>query len=108
MRLTTYQQETIPIVIGKYLENISAELRLHGSRTDDSKKGGDIDLLLIIDDSKLVDQIKNTKLDIVLALNEAIGEQKIDLIITDNLSLSSDPFLKMVYPSSLLLQRFGS
>jgi uncharacterized protein len=59
---------------------------LFGSRADDSKKGGDIDLLLYSKKLKFNDKIK-----ILARLNEKLGEQKIDIIIAGN---NLNPFVK--------------
>ncbi|MBK8754241.1 MAG: nucleotidyltransferase domain-containing protein [Candidatus Competibacteraceae bacterium] len=53
---------------------------LFGSRVDDSKKGGDIDLYIepeIQDAAQLVD----AKLSFLLELYKQIGEQKIDVVL---------------------------
>ena len=55
---------------------------LFGSRIDDSKKGGDIDLYIqpkyTLDTKKILDK----KIKFKLALYDKIGEQKIDVIIS--------------------------
>lgn len=75
------------------------ELRLYGSRLDDNAKGGDIDLLLIIDKSTLSD-LKKIKHRLLATLKKGIGEQKIDLTICSLEDTKNDPFLKLIYPQS--------
>lgn len=60
---------------------------LFGSRADDTKKGGDIDLLLY---SKILNF--DDKLKILARLYEKLGEQKIDIIIAGN---NQNPFIKL-------------
>ena len=52
---------------------------LFGSRVDDSKKGGDIDLYLI---PKNKSYTLKQKIKFLVKLDEYIGEQKIDVIIS--------------------------
>jgi predicted nucleotidyltransferase len=54
------------------------ELYLFGSRVDDSKRGGDIDLY-IVPESK--DNLSARKIDFLVLLKRAIDEQKIDVVI---------------------------
>lgn len=74
----------------------SARLYLFGSRVDDSKKGGDIDLLII--SSKI-----NRKDVRIIRLNffDQFGEQKLDIIVDDG-SLKT-PFVKMIFDKAMLL-----
>jgi predicted nucleotidyltransferase len=53
---------------------------LFGSRVDDTKKGGDIDLLVRPDPSQL-DQPFNKKIRMLTVLERLLGERKIDIII---------------------------
>ncbi|HON79922.1 MAG TPA: nucleotidyltransferase domain-containing protein [Spirochaetota bacterium] len=56
----------------------SGEIYLFGSRTDDSQKGGDIDLFVVPRSDK---NISEKKIDFLVRLKRAIGEQKIDVVI---------------------------
>jgi hypothetical protein len=49
MRLEKKEIEGIVSAIAPFLPACSAELRLFGSRVDDHKRGGDIDLVLLIE-----------------------------------------------------------
>ncbi len=74
MRLSTNEVE----ILKKSLLNISddAKMYLFGSRVDDSKKGGDIDILILSD--------KLTKRDLrKIRINffKKFGEQKLDIIL---------------------------
>jgi len=53
------------------------EIYLFGSRVDDSKKGGDIDLYLIVKDKS---DLFRKKLQFLAKIKKALGEQKIDVV----------------------------
>lgn len=73
-----------------------AKLYLFGSRVDETKKGGDIDLLII---SK-----KLTKRDMRLLRIEffkRFGEQKLDIVLDDG--KMKDPFIQHIFQKAVLL-----
>lgn len=73
-----------------------AKLYLFGSRVDDSKKGGDIDLLII--------SAKISRKDVrTIRLNffDQFGEQKLDIVVDDG-SLKT-AFVKMIFEKAILL-----
>lgn len=70
------ETEVKAIVDGVKDMDKDAHVYLFGSRTDDSKKGGDIDLLVISQKLDYEDTIK-----IRQRLYEKLGEQKIHIII---------------------------
>jgi predicted nucleotidyltransferase len=78
----------------KCLDN-NAHVYLFGSRVDDTKKGGDIDLLILSD--RLTSDDKRT---IKMKLYELLGEQKIDLVIAAD---DSDPFVKLAFETGVEL-----
>ena len=53
------------------------EIYLFGSRVDDSKKGGDIDLYLVVKDKS---DLFRKKLLFLAKIKKALGEQKIDVV----------------------------
>ena len=54
---------------------------LFGSRVDDSKKGGDIDLYLILKDEDLKnEELFEKKIKFLSKIKRNIGEQKIDIV----------------------------
>lgn len=79
MRLTEQQQEIIKQVLLKHFGK-GSELRLFGSRADDNARGGDIDLY-IEPELRAADDIVEARLNALVELHLALGEQKIDLLI---------------------------
>ncbi len=79
MRLTKDEKT----VIQKVAEDIfgNAEVYLFGSRVDDSKKGGDIDLYIIPEQNG--DLLKK-KIQFLISLKKKIGDQKIDVIVSED------------------------
>jgi len=61
MRLTPDEIAGIVQALKVSLSNHPAELRLFGSRTDDLRKGGDIDLLLIVADQEFRSELVSHK-----------------------------------------------
>ncbi len=88
MRLTQKEQIAIRDTVRAYLPN--AKVYLYGSRVDDAKRGGDIDLLIV--DPEPVS--RNAVHSIRWRLWELIGEQKIDILGEQENNLST--FAKMV------------
>ena len=72
-----------------------AKVFLFGSRTDDAKKGGDIDLLII---SNTIDAAM--KREIKLKLCDQLGEQKIDIVLTRD---AHEPFCVQAIAEGILL-----
>ena len=66
-----------------------AKIYLFGSRVDDGKRGGDIDLLIVSGDLTKRDLRR-----LRLAFFERFGEQKIDILLEDG--SFTDPFVQMV------------
>ncbi len=79
MRLTQVQLAAIRSASMETFGN-TVGLWLFGSRVDDGKKGGDIDLYLEpeIQDA---DALVAAKLDFLVKLHKKLGEQKIDVVI---------------------------
>jgi len=74
----------------------SAKLYLFGSRVDDNKKGGDIDLLVV---SK--DMTKKGLRYLRIEFFKHFGEQKIDIILDDG--EFNNPFTKHIVKKAVLL-----
>lgn len=79
MRLSHHEVNCIKETAAHHF-GADASLWLFGSRIDDSKRGGDIDLYVetTIDNAR---QATGAKLAFLMELQEKIGEQKIDLVV---------------------------
>ena len=67
---------------------ISGNIYLFGSRVDDSKKGGDIDLYIVPAKVLSAQERFDKKLAFLLIVKEKLGEQKIDVIVSKDLTRS--------------------
>jgi len=76
MRLKQYEIEAIRTTFNDVFK--SGKIYLFGSRTDDDKKGGDIDLYIV---PGQIENIALKKIDFLVKLKRAIGEQRIDVVI---------------------------
>lgn len=101
MRLTPEERMGIITALTRFLSGISAELRLYGSRTDDARKGGDIDLVLISDFADDLD-----KYQMLGQIYLQIGEQKIDFSIITPKEFFEDPFWRSIAEHSLVLHNW--
>ncbi|MGZ5007863.1 MAG: nucleotidyltransferase domain-containing protein [Methylobacter sp.] len=79
MRLTDQQRAIIRATVAETF-GAGAEVRLFGSRVDDSKRGGDIDLLIETDQVD-VDAIARAEISLLTKLQIKLGEQKIDVLL---------------------------
>ena len=78
MRLSNFYKETIKLK-GLEIFGQDTKIYLFGSRTDDTKRGGDIDLYIEpADKNHLFDK----KLQFLVTLTKILGEQKIDVVIS--------------------------
>jgi predicted nucleotidyltransferase len=87
MRLTKFEAETIRAIVKENIKD--ADVYLFGSRVDDKKRGGDIDLLIISDHHVTLRMRRK----IYLELEDELGEQKIDIVAANRERLV--PFAKL-------------
>ena len=80
MRLEPSEIQTI---VKLSRENFGAETRviLFGSRVDDTRRGGDIDLLIIPSEHKPMQELLRNQVRFLSVLKMQIGDQKIDVVI---------------------------
>jgi len=93
MRLSKFEIESIKSVVYKY--DRLAKIHLFGSRIDDDKRGGDIDLLIF--SNKLGFE---ENLNIKIELKELLGDQKIDIVIAKD---RMNPFVDLITDKSIRL-----
>ena len=93
MRLSNYEKNVIKTSI--YKHDPEAAVYLFGSRTDDTKKGGDIDILVLFKKINPGD-----KIDIKVDIFEKLEEQKIDIILAKDLKKT---FVKLAIEQGILL-----
>ena len=79
----------------------NALVTLFGSRIDDSKKGGDIDLLIKCNKTISRDELYQLKLMFLIQLKKRIGDQKIDVLIDGG--QMNNKILKTVANEGILL-----
>jgi len=80
MRLTQQQRETIVAAIQSEC-GADAEVRVFGSRVNDTARGGDIDLLVEL--KKTVDNRAALSSRLAAILQIALGDQRIDVLVID-------------------------
>ncbi len=101
MRLKDYELKAIRTLFQKHF-GLKDHIYLFGSRVDDTKKGGDIDLYVQtqeVDIKRLLDQ----KMAFLLALEEKIGEQKIDVVLHRIKQNEDLPIYKIAREEGVLL-----
>ena len=79
MRLTKKQIISIKKNFKSYFKN--GDIYLFGSRIDDTKKGGDIDLYICPTNKE---NLSYKKIQFLVQLKREIGEQKIDVVLDYN------------------------
>jgi predicted nucleotidyltransferase len=93
LRLSEFEIDAIKKSI--YHLDPGAEIFLFGSRVDDSKKGGDIDLLILSSNLTPSDKIK-----IKAFLFKVLEEQKIDITIAAD---TKKPFVRLALKNGVAL-----
>jgi predicted nucleotidyltransferase len=79
MRLTDQQRAIIRATVVETF-GAGADVWLFGSRVDDNKRGGDIDLLIETDQLD-VDAIARAEISFLTRIQMKLGEQKIDVLV---------------------------
>jgi len=80
MRLS--KNQILAILKAKELLFPNSKIYLFGSRIDDSRTGGDIDLY-ILSENRVLNGVKK-RIDFLIFLKSLIGDQKIDVVLADN------------------------
>jgi uncharacterized protein YutE (UPF0331/DUF86 family) len=101
MRLTEKQKTNIITIFSEVFYNLNAELWLFGSRVDDNKLGGDIDLLIKCyqEYNELLDRKEKYE----FLLQKKIGPRKIDIVLESSLDRRSWPIITNAKEQGILL-----
>lgn len=99
MRLSEYEIENIKLLARLHFGD-DVQVFLFGSRTDDQKKGGDIDLFIRNNKGKKPDV--HSKVNFITDLILKIGEQKIDVVL-ENPAGNRSEFLETIYKTGVQL-----
>lgn len=87
--------------VAKMVFGEDSTIRLFGSRTDDTKKGGDIDLLVQCNNIISREVQYQLKIKFLVELKKIIGDQKIDILIDQG--QQSEHVFRAVKKTSILL-----
>jgi len=73
-------KEYIDVIKTAALHNFGEDVKVYlfGSRVNDAKKGGDIDLYI---ETQVTEDLLKRKLSMLAMLHRVLGEQKIDIVI---------------------------
>lgn len=101
MRLSELQQSVIRTTVAETF-GTQASVWLFGSRVDDSKRGGDIDLLIQTDQVD-VDAVMRAEIAFLGKLQMKLGEQKIDVLLDYPSRKTHPPIFSIARKSGILL-----
>ena len=109
MRLSEEERTAIVEGIEDFIsDGTSAELLLFGSRVDESLRGGDIDLAIIIHEQTKAEELKKIDYKILAKLktHKSIGDRKIDLKIL-TIGDRKKVFYQIALKSALVLKKWS-
>lgn len=104
MRLSPKEKKAIEDSFANILK-ISYQLYLFGSRTNDKKKGGDIDLLVIVETEKEKANLVSLKSQIRSNIYQRIPEQRIDITVATSLEGKTETFLIEALQNAIRLSK---
>lgn len=97
MRLSEFEIDSIKNMAEQHFGK-DVQVYLFGSRVNNQKRGGDIDLF--IRTSQDITLTTRAKIEFVSNLIERIGEQKIDVVLENQIAESSG-FLRTIYQTAI-------
>ena len=103
MRLSSDEVSELLLAMSETMSPLPWQLLLFGSRTDDLLKGGDIDLLVVLENEEDWNAACGFKTALLVAMKDRVGEQRIDLVFTTEDRISKSAFLERIRSSALLL-----
>ena len=101
MRLTQIEIESITNLASRHFGS-DVQVLLFGSRVDNMKKGGDIDLFIKNSDEALL--TLETKIQFLAELKRVIGNQKIDVVFDNANTRSKRSFYQSIIQHSIDLK----
>ena len=101
MRLTEQQRTIIRATVAETF-GADAGVWLFGSRVDDNQRGGDIDLLIEINQDD-VDSISRSEISFQTKIQAKLGEQKIDVLLDYPSRKSRPPIFAIAKQTGILL-----
>lgn len=101
MRLTDQQRAIIRATVAETF-GVGANVWLFGSRIDDNKRGGDIDLLIETDQVD-VNAIARNEITFLTKLQMKLGEQKIDVLLDYPSRKTHPPIFTIAKQTGILL-----
>src|SRR5687767_561418 len=103
MRLSNTERNAILNAVEESIRLGDFHLFLFGSRTKDLTRGGDIDLLLLLDEESYFSRSVSIKIAILNAVEKAIGERRVDLTMAPKDPARQSEFVKDILASAQLL-----
>ena len=103
MRLSPKDISEITAALAPFMLLIPCKLYLFGSRVDPMKRGGDIDLLIVVNTLEDARKLRTERLDMSVSLQKHLGERRVDLTIATANELVTDPFLASIWRSAILI-----
>ena len=100
MRLSIEESKIIRDSAVKYFGK-NSKIYLFGSRTDDKKRGGDIDIYIETD--KPLSEIFDLKINFIVDLKNKLGDQKIDVLIKNFRSEENIPIYEIAKKTGIAL-----
>ena len=80
MRLEEFAVDAILASVKRFTQGVPFDVYLHGSRLDDTLKGGDIDLFIVVPQEQ-VETLSKRKHYLLSAIKSEIGQQRLDVTI---------------------------
>ena len=101
MRLTSHQIQNIKLTAQEVF-GPDVEVYLFGSRTDESRRGGDIDLYI---DAPLRDpnEAARAKIRFLSRLKQKMGDQRIDLVLNESDETNPPPIVQSARSTGIRL-----
>ena len=103
MRISSAEINAIVQAITPFISPNSAELRLYGSRVHAHLKGGDLDLLLLVEEPEIADALKLQKHHLLAEIKKQLGDRKIDVLFASREEILTQAFIDLIFQESVLL-----